>query len=64
MITLTLAYDPHDDPNLLGFVNFLVLNEDGLRQYLAGADAKVVSIASGSPMQFDPIGNKVRGSFR
>jgi len=64
IITLTLAYDPHDDPNLLGFVNFLVLNEDGLRQYLAGADAKVVSIASGSPMQFDPIGNKVRGSFR
>ena len=64
VINLTLVYDPYSDPNLLGSVNFLVLNEDGLRQYLAGADAKVVSIASGSPMQFDPIGNKLQGAFR
>jgi len=65
IIVLTLAYQPQDNPNLQGFVNFLVLSEDGLRQYLAGnGDLKTLGIASGSPLQFDPIGNKVRGAFR
>src|SRR5690242_8496107 len=56
-IALTLAYDPQDNPNLRGFVNFMVLTEDGLRRYLAGADAQSLNIASGYPLQFDPIGN-------
>ncbi|MFN8489295.1 MAG: hypothetical protein U0350_17060 [Caldilineaceae bacterium] len=63
-ITLTLSYDPQDNPNLRGFVNFLVLTEDGLRQYLAGGDLKTLNIASGSPVQFDPIGNKMQAAFR
>lgn len=64
VIALTLSYDPQDNPNLRGFVNFLVLTDDGLRQYLAGGDLKALNIASGSPAQFDPIGNKMQASFR
>ncbi len=65
MIHLTLAYDPHDEPSLKGFVNFLVLDEEGLREYLHGADLKTLNhVASGSPLQFDPIGNKMGGAFR
>lgn len=63
-IALTLSYDPQDNPNLRGFVNFLVLTEDGLRQYLAGGNLKTLNIASGSPAQFDPIGNKMQATFR
>jgi len=64
IIVLTLAYQPQDNPDLQGFVNFLVLTEEGLRLYLDGGDLKTLSVASGSPLQFDPIGNKVRGAFR
>jgi hypothetical protein len=64
IITLTLAYEPQDNPNLRGFVNFLVLTEDGLRRYLAGEDARSLNVASGSPLQFDPVGNKVAAAFR
>lgn len=64
IIVLTLAYQPQDNPDLQGFVNFLVLTEEGLRLYLDGGDLKTLSIASGSPLQFDPIGNKVRAAFR
>lgn len=64
IITLTLAYEPQDNPNLRGFVNFLVLTEDGLRRYLAGEDARSLNVASGSPLQFDPVGNKMAAAFR
>lgn len=64
MINLTLAYDPQDDPNLRGFVNFFVLTEDGLRRYLNGDDPRSLSIATGTPLQFDPIGNKMGAAFR
>lgn len=64
IITLTLAYEPQDNPNLRGFVNFLVLTEDGLRRYLAGEDARNLNIASGAPLQFDPVGNKMAAAFR
>ena len=64
MITLTLAYEPQNNPNLRGFVNFLVLTEDGLRRYLAGEDARSLNVATGSPLQFDAVGNKMAASFR
>lgn len=64
IITLTLAYEPQDNPNLRGFVNFLVLTEDGLRRYLAGEDARTLNVASGAPLQFDPVGNKMAAAFR
>jgi hypothetical protein len=64
VISLTLAYEPQNNPNLRGFVSFLVLTEDGLRRYLAGEDARSLQIATGTPLQFDPIGNKVAAAFR
>lgn len=64
VVSLTLAYDPQNNPNLRGFVSFFVLNEDGLRRFLAGDDPMLLSIASGSPVQFDPVGNKVNAVFR
>jgi hypothetical protein len=64
LMTITLAYEPQNNPNLQGFVNFLVLTEDGLRRYLAGEDADNLDIASGSPLQFDPVGNKMAAAFQ
>jgi len=64
VIVLTLSYDPYSDPQLRGLINFQVLDEDGLRQYLAGSDLDVEEIAAGSLVQFDPIGNKMRAAFQ
>ncbi|MEZ4867125.1 MAG: hypothetical protein R3C14_37725 [Caldilineaceae bacterium] len=64
LINLTLAYDPQNNPNLKGFVNFMVLDEDGLRRFLAGANPNDLAVAGGSPVQFDPIGNKMGVAFR
>ena len=64
VIVLTLSYDPYTDPQIRGLINFQVLDEDGLRQYLAGGDLDVEEIASGSLVQFDPVGNKMRAAFR
>ncbi len=63
-LVLTMAVDPQDNKELRGRVNFLVLTEDGLRRFLAGADPRTVEIASGNPVPFDPEGNKVRAIFR
>lgn len=64
VIALTLAYDPQNNPNLKGFVNFFVLDEDGLRRFLAGAAPDSLAIAGGAPLQFDPIGNKTGAAFQ
>lgn len=64
LLSLTLTYDPQNNPNLKGFVNFFVLDEDGLRNFLAGSDPEPLSIAGGSPVQFDPAGNKMGATFR
>ncbi|MBX3010168.1 MAG: hypothetical protein KF832_01630 [Caldilineaceae bacterium] len=64
LVTLTLSYDPQNNPNLQGFVNFFVLDEDGLRNFLAGSDPEPLAIAGGSPLQFDPVGNKMSAAFR
>ena len=44
IIRLTLTYDPQFDLRVTGFVNFLVLTDDGLRRYLAGGDARVQTL--------------------
>jgi hypothetical protein len=64
IISLVLAYDPQNNPNLRGFVSFIVLDEDGLRRFLAGAAPKPLAIAGGAPLQFDRIGNKMAAAFR
>ena len=63
-MVLTLAYDPYDDPQTKGLVNFYVLDEDGMRRYIAGGDIDDLELASGGPVEFDRIGNKLRGSFQ
>lgn len=62
-VVLTLAYDPFDDPKLQGLINLYVLDEDGLRKFLAGGDLDDEEIAAGSPLPFDAVGNKMRASF-
>lgn len=64
VIVLTLSYDPYSDPQLQGLINFQVLDEDGLRVYMAGGDLDGEEIATGSLVQFDPIGNKMRAAFQ
>lgn len=64
VIVLTLAYDPQNNPNLKGFVNFYVLDQDGLRRFQAGADPEPLALAGGAALQFDPIGNKMGAAFR
>lgn len=64
VIGLILTYDPQANPNVKGLVNFFVLDEDGLRRFLAGSDPKTMAIAAGAPLQFDAIGNKMAGAFR
>src|SRR5690606_10738873 len=45
-IDLTFSFDPQD-PLLRGKVNFIVLTEDGLRRFLAGADPQELDVAAG-----------------
>ena len=61
-VTLLLSFDPQD-PTLAGLVNFVVLDEDGLRRFLAGADPMGLDIAAGSPVQFTGAINVVEGQF-
>ncbi|MEZ4706285.1 MAG: hypothetical protein R3A44_03715 [Caldilineaceae bacterium] len=63
-VVVTLAYEPRTDLSLSGLVNFAVLTEDGLRQYLAGADIEQASIASGGRVPYDRVGNKLQASFK
>lgn len=62
-ITLLLSFDPQD-PELAGLVNFIVLDADGLRRFLAGADPVDLDIAAGSPVQFTGAINILEGSFQ
>ncbi|MCB0065059.1 MAG: hypothetical protein KDE19_23205, partial [Caldilineaceae bacterium] len=64
LIALTLAYDPQNNPNLRGLVNFMVLDEDGMRRFLAGTNPRDVQLATGAPLQFDPVGNKLSAAFQ
>lgn len=64
LIALTLAYDPQNNRNLRGFVNFMVLDEDGMRRFQAGTNPRTVELASGNPVEFDPVGNKMSATFR
>lgn len=64
VVVLTLSYDPYTDPKLRGQVNFHVLDEDGLRVYLAGGDLNEEEIATGSFLRYDPTGNKMRAAFQ
>jgi len=64
MVALTLVHDPQDVPNLLGLINFMVLDEDGLRRFTAGEDPDELQLAKGSPLNFDPIGNKQSVAFQ
>lgn len=59
IMKVTLAYDPQNNPLVRGYVNFLVLTEDGLRRFQAGEDPDTLSIATGSPVPFDRVGNKM-----
>lgn len=64
LIALTLAYEPQNNRNLRGLVNFMVLDEDGMRRFQAGTNPRQLELASGAPLQFDDIGNKMSASFR
>ncbi len=63
-IALTLAYEPQNNRNLRGLVNFMVLDEDGMRRFQAGTNPRDVDLAAGSPLQFDDVGNKTGAAFR
>lgn len=64
LVALTLAYEPQNNRNLQGYVNFMVLDEDGMRRFLAGTSPRELELAAGSPLQFDPVGNKTSATFR
>jgi hypothetical protein len=53
LVRLKMTYQPDDVKELLGKTNFLVLDEDGLRRYVAGDDPRKLNIATGFP---SPVG--------
>ncbi|NJN81953.1 MAG: hypothetical protein HC802_06465 [Caldilineaceae bacterium] len=62
-VVLTMTFDPRNIDQSQGGVNFLVLNEDGMRRFLAGAELQGLDIASGSPLQFSGAGNVLQAAF-
>ncbi|MEM7530749.1 MAG: hypothetical protein AAF639_01120 [Chloroflexota bacterium] len=62
-VEVVLAYEPRDNRQLLGLINFHVLTEDGLRRYRAGESLVSTKLTSGTPDQYDAIGNKVRADL-
>ncbi len=62
-ITLSLAIDPQDNSEVLRKVSFLVLNEDGFKQYINGASATSVAVAAGNRV-FDGASNVRVASFK
>ena len=56
---VTLIVEPAAALQKPGAVNFVVLTADGLERFLAGADPQAVEVATGSPMIFDQVGNRL-----
>ncbi len=58
-LAVTLIAEPASAVHSGSDVNFVVLTEDGLRSFLAGADPVAVKHATGSPLLFDQVGNRL-----
>lgn len=63
-IVLTLSYEAKDPEAKRGHINFLVVTENGLRQYLSGEDLATISIANGAVDDFAPDSNRLKAAFR
>ncbi|MBK8051251.1 MAG: hypothetical protein IPK16_31625 [Anaerolineales bacterium] len=63
-VILTLDYDPRDQKELNGRINFWVIDEDGLRRILAGSRPDDLALAAGSEVLFGPDKGKLQGAFR
>lgn len=56
---VTLTVEPAASMADPSAVNFLVLTEKGLSQFLAGANPQAVKVAEGAPLLFDQAGNRL-----
>lgn len=56
---VTLTVEPASALGDDSAVNFLVLTEEGLSSFLAGANPQAVKVAAGSPLLFDQVGNRL-----
>jgi hypothetical protein len=62
-IVFHFRYDPMDVRELVGNINFWILDEDGLRRMIAGAEPGDLNLATGFPVPFSPFTNELQASF-
>ena len=63
LVTLGFRYDPQERRELINTVNFLVLDEDGLRRYIQGTPAEQLELASGAANPFSLNPNELVAGF-
>jgi hypothetical protein len=59
-MVVTMDYDPRTSQELAENINFMILDEDGLRRVVAGARPEDVEIATGSVVQYGDDAGKLR----
>ncbi len=64
VVVVTLDYDPRDQEALQGGLNFWVVDEDGMRRVVSGAQPESVALAGGSEVRYGVDKGKLQASFQ
>lgn len=63
-VRLKLNYEPLNRPELLGALNFWVLDADGVRRLVRGDNPADLNLATGFPSPFEPALGQLEASFK
>lgn len=64
VVILTLDYAPRDQEALKGNINFIVVDEDGMRRIVSGGRPEDYGLAGGAEVRFGPDKGKLQATFQ
>ena len=64
VVVLTLDYAPRDQEALKGNINFIVVDEDGMRRIVSGGRPEDYGLAGGAEVKFGPDKGKLQAAFQ
>ena len=64
VVVLTLDYAPRDQEALKGNINFIVVDEDGMRRIVSGGRPEDYGLAGGAEVRFGPDKGKLQAAFQ
>ena len=64
VVVLTLDYAPRDQEALKGNINFIVVDEDGMRRIVSGGRPEDYGLAGGAEVKYGPDKGKLQAAFQ